>query len=80
MSFPNRPLRPQARPRSLDVLEAEISRTETARARWATRVRELDAAGLDSGYCQGLLGIAQERLARLNRSRGVLLDGEQGHD
>jgi hypothetical protein len=77
MSSPQGPLPPQARSRSLDDLDAEIGRAEVACTRWAMRVRDLEAAGLNSSYVRGLLGIADDRLAQLNRSRGVLLRGEE---
>jgi|1186.fasta_scaffold1103504_2 hypothetical protein len=69
-------LPPQARARSLDRLDAEIARAETARTRWLAKAHALEAGGLDSGYCRGLLGIAGERLEQLGRSREVLLWGE----
>jgi hypothetical protein len=80
MSSPKGPLPSQPRSRSLDDLDAEIIRGEVVRTRWETRVRSLETAGLDASYVRGLLGIAIERLAQLNRSRDVLLGGEEGED
>ena len=73
-------LPPQARSRALDELDVEIVRAETTRTRWELRVRELESRGLDASYAHGLLGIAGDRLAQLNRSRDVLLGGEEGED
>ena len=67
-------LSPQPRRRALARLEAEIAAQELARA----RVEE--AAGTDSQWARGMLGLAEERLERLNRSREVLLQGEEGHE
>ena len=61
MSSAKELLPPQARARSLDRLDAEIARAETARTRWLAKAHALEAGGLDSGYCRGLLGIAGER-------------------
>jgi hypothetical protein len=43
-----------------------------------TLAKDLRAQGLDDRAALGLVGVAQERLARLNRSRTVLLEGEEG--
>ena len=80
MSDPRRPLPPQRRSRSLARLEAEIVQAELACTRWRTRAEDLEAAGQDSRQERGLLGVAEERLARLHRSREVLLRGEEGHE
>jgi hypothetical protein len=80
MSFPKPPLPPQPRPHALAQLEEEIVRAEATCARMAERIGTLDAAGQTSRWARGLLHIAEERLARLNRSREVLLRGEEGHE
>ena len=66
-----------SRPRlcSLARLEAEIARTETDRGRWAVRAESLRARELDNRA-----ELAEARLARLNRSRAVLLEGDAGDD
>lgn len=73
-------LSPQPRRRALARLEAEIAAQELARARWLARARVEEAAGTDSQWARGMLGLAEERLERLNRSREVLLQGEEGHE
>ena len=67
-------LSPQPRRRALARLEAGIAAQELARARME------EAAGTDSRWARGMLGLAEERLERLNRSREVLLQGEEGHE
>ena len=71
-------LPPQPRPRALVRLEAGIVQAEVTCARWRTQAESLEAAGRNSSYVRGLLGVAEERLAHLNRSREVLLAGEEG--
>jgi hypothetical protein len=51
-----------------------------ARSRWLARVRQLEATGQNTSYVLGLLGIAEQRLAQLDRSREVLLHGEKGRE
>jgi hypothetical protein len=76
MSDPRRPLPPQRRSRSLARLEAEIVQAELACTKWRTRAEGLEAAGQDGRQARAMLSIAEERLARLDRSREVLLRGE----
>ena len=71
-------LPPQRRSRSLARLEDEIARAETACRRWMAQAENLEAAGRDSRQVRGLLGVAEERLAQLVRSRAVPLRGEDG--
>ena len=73
-------LPPQARPRSLLHLEAEIGVAEAARARRATLVASLEAAGQNSAWARGMLGLAERKLVQLARSREVLLRGEDRDD
>jgi hypothetical protein len=73
-------LPPQRRPRSLLRLEAEIVAQELACTRWRAQAENLEAAGRDSRQTRGLLAAAEERLAQLDRSREVLLRGEDGHE
>jgi len=73
-------LPPQRRSRSLARLEDEIGRAETACTRWRAQAEGLEAAGRDSRQTRGLLGVAEERLAQLNRSREVLQRGEEEGD
>jgi hypothetical protein len=80
MSSAKEPLPSQARARSLERLDDEIVRAEMARSRWLARVRQLEAAGQNTSYGLGLLGIAEQRLAQLDRSREVLLHGEEGRE
>jgi len=71
-------LPPQRRSRSLDRFEAEIVQAELACTRWRMQAEGLEAAGRDGRQVRGLLGVAEERLARLVRSREVLLAGDEG--
>ena len=71
-------LPPQRRSRSLDRLETEIVRAEVACTRWRAQAEALEAAGRDGRQARGLLGVAEQRLAQLERSRAVLLRGEEG--
>jgi hypothetical protein len=72
MSDPRRDLPSQRRSRSLARLE-EIVRAEMACTRWQAQAEALEAAGLDGRQPRALLGVAEERLAQLERSREVLL-------
>ena len=72
------PFRPRAR--SLERLDAEIVKAETERGRWALQAESLRARGLDNRAVLGMAQIAVARLARLNRSRTVLLEGDAGRD
>jgi hypothetical protein len=76
--MPNLP--PQRRSRSLARLEEEIARAEMTGARWRTRAEALEAVGRDGRQVRGLLSVAEERLGQLNRSREVLLRGEEGEE
>ena len=69
-------LPPQPRLRSLLQLENQISAAAAARARRAVLVGSLETAGRDSAWARGMLGLAEERLMRLARSREVLIRGE----
>jgi hypothetical protein len=73
-------LPPQHRRRSLAGLEVEIVQAELACTRWRAQAASLEAAGRDSRQTRGLLGVAEERLAQLVRSREVLLRGEEEGD
>jgi hypothetical protein len=65
--------------RTIQDFEAAIVRAEMTRTRWVAWAEELEAAGRDSWLVRGLLDVAAQRLARLNRSREVLLADEAGH-
>ncbi len=80
VSDPTPVLPPQPRTHPLARLEAEIAAQELACARWGTWAASLEAAGRDSRRPRALLGVAEERLAWLVRSREVLLRGEEGHE
>ena len=80
MSQPRPVLPPQPRLRSLARLEDEIVKAEMDHTRWSTLAKDLRAQGLDDRAALGLVGVAQDRLAQLRRSRAVLLEGEEGHD
>ena len=80
MANPRDVLPPQARPHSLLNLEAAIGQAEAGCARLRARAEGLEAAGRDGRLPRGLLGVAEERLAHLERSRGVLARGEDGHE
>ena len=74
-----RPVLPsQPRRRSLERLEAEIAEAEADRGRWAARAAGLRARRLDDRAELALVRIAEDRLARLDRSRAVLLEGDAG--
>ena len=70
----------QPRLRSLERLDAEIVKAETERGRWALQAESLRARGLDNRASLGMAQIAVARLARLDRSRTVLLEGDAGRD
>ena len=71
-----------SRPRvhSLEWLDPEIVKAETARGRWVIQAESPKVRGLDNRAALGLVQIAVARLARLNRSRAVLLEGDAGRD
>jgi hypothetical protein len=80
MAQPKPVLPSQPRLRSLARLEAEIVKAEAERCRWAVRAESLRARDLDNRAELALAQIAEARLARLNRSRTVLLEGDAGND
>jgi len=80
MAQPKPVLPSQPRVRSLERLDAEIAKAETDRGRWVIRAESLRARGLDNRAALGMAQIAVARLARLNRSREVLLEGDAGSD
>ena len=80
MSNPKVDLPPQPRPRSLARLEEAVTQAEALCTRWRTRAESLEAGGRDSRQLRGLLGVAEERLAQLVRSREVLLRGDEGRE
>ena len=80
MAQPKPVLPSQPRVRSLERLDAEIVKAETDRGRWVIRAESLRARGLDNRAVLGMAQIAVARLARLNRSRAVLLEGDAGRD
>ena len=71
-------LPPQARTRSLAHLRVEIARSEAVRARWAARLDDVVAAGLDAAWPLGMLRLVEQRLERLRRSGDVLMSGDPG--
>ena len=80
MAQPKPVLPAQPRLRSLEWLEDEIVKAETDRGRWAVQAESQKVRGLDNRAALGLVQIAAARLARLNRSREVLLEGDAGSD
>ena len=78
MANPKAPLPPQRRSRSLAGLEAEIAQAKLACNRWRSQAEVLEAVGRDGRQARGLLGVGEQRLARLVRSREVLLAGDEG--
>jgi hypothetical protein len=79
--FQPKPVLPsQPRLRSLARLDAEIAKTETNRARWAAQAVRLEASRRDARAVRGLIEVTEARLAGLNRSRAVLLEGDAGRD
>lgn len=71
MSFPEVTKR-QNRHRALAALELEIGRVEKARARCLPAVEGSIAGGADARRARAMLGMADERLGLLRRSRPVL--------
>jgi hypothetical protein len=72
----NSKLAPQARPHALAELEATIAKAEAERARYrqsTSRASDDD----DLRRAKAFLRITEERLAQLQRSREVLISGEQ---
>jgi hypothetical protein len=67
-------------PRPLARLETEIATQERGRGRWATEAERLEAAGRNGRATRALLGIVEQRLAQLHRSREALLQGEEGQE
>jgi hypothetical protein len=75
-------LKPQARPHALADLEATIAEAERLKE-WRLRTFERLNPSLKSAdrrRAEGLLRMAEQRLAHLRRSREVLLRGEQPGD
>ena len=70
----------QPRPRSLRHIEAEITTQERALDRCVEQADVLDATGRNSRQARAMQSIVEERLERLDRSREVLLRGEEGHE
>ena len=64
-------------PRPLARLETEIATQERGRGRWATEAERLEAVGRNGRATRALLGIVEQRLAQLHRSREALR-GEEG--
>jgi hypothetical protein len=69
-------LAPQARPHALADLEGRIAEAENAREFHHGFVSRIVAAGRDSKRARILLQFAEERLAQLQRSREILIGGE----
>jgi len=80
MPKPKPVLPSQPRLRSLVRLEAEIAKTKTNCARWAAQAVQLEASRRDARAVRGLLEVTEVRLAGLNRSRTVLLEGDDGRE
>ena len=78
MSTPRRELPSQPRLRSLARLEAEIAAQARLRAQWLARAEAEEGVGQDSRWSRGMLALAERRLAQLERSREVLLAGDEG--
>jgi hypothetical protein len=72
----NSRLKPQARPQALAELEARIAEAEKIRARHYGAVSRLVAAGQDPRGARAMLKFAEQCLAQLQRSREVLIGGE----
>jgi hypothetical protein len=66
-------------PQSLAELEAMITEAEEARDFHRGFLVRAEAAGLSLRRGQNLLRQAEKRIAKLQRSREVLLRGMQGH-
>jgi hypothetical protein len=71
-------LAPQARPHALTELEVAIAKAEAERERHRLAVKH--ARDDDLRRAKGFLRIAEDHLAQLQRSREVLLHGEQQDD
>ena len=75
--MPNsRRLAPQTRPQALADLEGRIAEAQRARDVQHDLVSRLVAARQDPQGARVRLQLAEERLALLQRSRAVLIDGE----
>ena len=68
-------LRPQPRPRALAELGGEIDQAERTLARCRLDLEDALAAGRGVVRAEGMLRLAEQRLARLRESREVLLAG-----
>ena len=71
----NSKLKPQARPHALAELEAAIAKAKVDRDRHRQIVNRV--SGDDLRRAKGFLRIADDHLAQLQRSREVLIGGEQ---
>jgi hypothetical protein len=67
---------PTDRQRTLHGLDAMIERAECTRTRYLVHVEELAAAGTDTSAAEAMLRQAEDHLARLRKSRAVLVTGE----
>jgi hypothetical protein len=74
----NSKLAPQARPHALAELEVAIAKAKAERERHRLTVKH--ASGDDLRRAKGFLRIAEDHLAQLQRSRDVLIGGEQQDD
>ncbi len=70
-------LAPQARPQALAELESRIAEAERVRDHHYGVVSRVVAAGQNARAARVLLELAEERVAQLQRSREVLVDGER---
>ena len=71
-------LAPQGRPRALAQLEPKIAEAKANCERHRAAVDNL--SGADRKRAEAYLRIAEERMVQLQRSRGVLIGGEQSDD
>jgi len=69
-------LQTQPRPRALAALDAEIDRAERTSARCRLDLKDALATGRGVVRTEGMLRLAEQRLARLRESREALLVGE----
>ena len=69
-------LRAQPRRRAITGLEAEIDQAERTLARCRLDLEDALATGRGVVRAEGMLRLAEQRLARLRESREVLLAGE----
>ena len=69
-------LQTQPRPRALAALDAEIDRAERTSARCRLDLKDALTTGRGVVRTEGMLRLAEQRLARLRESREALLVGE----